>query len=185
MRMARPRPRPRPRAPALPELPVLPGLPAGGQASACPRTRGRADARPSRGCGHGVWFGALRAASRDGFALPVLARLCQKLPPEWRGHSCLRGAARADRNVCPTLPRSITAACRDGFALPVLARFCGSCPGTRRQPTTANDNRQRLASGRRTPSSMTIPRPFMARHFLTHSPGCCPGLVYRAPSGLS
>jgi hypothetical protein len=34
-----------------------------GQASACPRTRGRADARPSRGCGHGVWFGALHAAS--------------------------------------------------------------------------------------------------------------------------
>jgi len=26
-------------------------------------------------------------------------------------------------------------------------------------------------------------RPFRARHFLAPSPGRCPGLVYRAPSG--
>jgi len=63
--------------PVLPELPVLPVLPAGWQASACPRNQGRADARPSRGCGPGVLFGAQCAASRDGFALPVLARFCR------------------------------------------------------------------------------------------------------------
>ena len=32
--------------------------------------------------------------------------------PVWRGHSCLRTSTRADRNVCPTLPRSIAAASR-------------------------------------------------------------------------
>ena len=35
------------------------------------------------------------------------------------------------------------------------------------------------------PSSKTISRPFRASHFLAHSPGRCPGLVYRAPSGLA
>jgi hypothetical protein len=48
--------------------------------------------------------------------------------PVWRGHSCLRTSTRADRNVCPTLPRSIAAASRDGVAPPVLARFCRRCP---------------------------------------------------------
>ncbi len=51
-----------------------------GQASACPRIRGRADARPSRGCGLGVFCGALRAAGRDGVAPPVLARFCGNCP---------------------------------------------------------------------------------------------------------
>ncbi len=54
------------------------------------------------------------------------------------GHSCLRASARADRNVCPTLPRSITAASRDGVAPPVLARFCGNFPSTR-PPSTPVD----------------------------------------------
>ena len=50
-------------------------------------------------------------------------------PQRWRGHSCLRGAARAGRNACHTLPRSIAAASRDGVALPALARLCGNFPG--------------------------------------------------------
>ena len=45
-----------------------PNLVALADASSC----GRADARPSRGCGPGVWCGALRAASRDGVALPFM-----------------------------------------------------------------------------------------------------------------
>ena len=40
---------------------------------------------------------------------PCAGALLQVLPPEWRGHSCLRTSPRADRNVCPTLPRSSTA----------------------------------------------------------------------------
>ena len=53
-----------------------------GQASACPRTRGRVDARPSRGCDPGALSGARRAASRDGVAPPVLARLCRSCPTQ-------------------------------------------------------------------------------------------------------
>ena len=60
-----------------------------------------------------------------------------KCRPEWRGHSCLRASTRADRNVCPTLSRSIAAASRDGVAPPVLARLCGSTPNTRPPSTTA------------------------------------------------
>ena len=106
------------------------------------------------------------------------ARCC----PVWRGHSCLRGSARADRNVCPTLPRSIAATSP--------ARRHPSCAGAPlpeppRHATTSDDKRRRLASGRQTPYSMTISRPFRARQFLPRYPGRCPGLVYHAPSGLS
>jgi len=66
--------------------------------------------------------------------------------PEWRGHSCLRASTRAGRNVCHTLPRSITAASRDGVAPPALARLCESFPGTRRQTTTPDDNQPQSTS---------------------------------------
>ena len=48
----------------------------------------------------------------------------------------------------------------------------------RRQATTARSVRQ-------TPCSKTISRPYRASRFSPHYPGRCPGLVYRAPSGLS
>ncbi len=64
--------------PVLSKLPVLPGLPAIGVASACLRTLGRADARPSRDCGLGVLHGTPRAAA--GTASPVLARFCGSCP---------------------------------------------------------------------------------------------------------
>ena len=85
--------------------------------------------------------------------------------PVWRGHSCLRKSPRADRNVCPTIPRSIAAASRNGVAPPVLARLCRSDTGTPRQPATINYNRQRLASGIHTSYSMTMSRPFRASRF--------------------
>ncbi len=135
--LSRSRSRSRPRAPVLPELPVLPVLPAGGQAPACQRTLGRADARPSRGCGPGVLLGAQHAASRDptsprlrrtgGFALPALARLCRS-HPQCGADIPVCARSRGQRNVCPTLPRSIPAVSRNGFALPVLARFCRCVP---------------------------------------------------------
>jgi hypothetical protein len=53
--------------------------------------------------------------------------------------------------------------------------------GTPHLPTTPR--RGRRASGRQTPYSKTMSRPFRASHFLAHSPGRCPGLVCRAPSG--
>ena len=80
-------------------------------------------------------------------------------PQRWRGHSCLRGAARAGRNACPTLPRSINAAsCRDGFAPLRFRTFAVTSPALddiRRQSTTA-DNRQNGTIPK------TMSRPFRA-----------------------
>jgi hypothetical protein len=87
------RPRPRPRAPELPVLPVVE------QASACPRTCGRADARPSVRCGLGAKFGAPRAAS------PTSPHLCWRS----RGNSHQCGAdipVCAGRQEC--LPHTTT-----------------------------------------------------------------------------
>ena len=73
-----------------------------GQASACPRLRGRADARPSRCRGLGVFPGALRAASRDGVAPPVLARLCRSVPGTRRQPTTSdNGLHLADRRLIP------------------------------------------------------------------------------------
>ncbi len=84
--------------------------------------------------------------SRCGFVLRW--RAFAGTAPVWRGHSCLRGVARAGRNARPTLPRSIAAASRDGVAPPALARFCWNFPCTRPQPTPIDPSRppSRLAT---------------------------------------
>ena len=102
-----------------------------------------------------------------------------KCCPMWRGHSCLRTSTRADRNVCPTLPRSIACrASRDGFALPVLARLCGSCPCTRRQSATAviQADRRRIPRLYPAPSGLVvhlpIPQGVALGWYITPLQGC-------------
>ena len=135
-----------------------------------PRTRYCGTADPT-GTAEGY-----RQISTGGNSIDAIYKCC----PEWRGHSCLRTYTRADRNVCPTIPRSIAAASRDGVAPPVLARLCRCVPGTRRQAKTADEKRQRVTSDRQTPSSMTICRPFRASRFWPVTQGVALGW-YIAP----
>ena len=87
--------------------------------------------------GRRVYQPDARYCRQPGRRRPICAGAFSGAAPGWRGHSCLRTSTRADRNVCPTLPRSIAAASRDGVAPSVLARLCRSDPVTRRQATTA------------------------------------------------
>ncbi len=98
--------------------------------------------------------------------------------PEWRGHSCLRASTRADRNVCPTIPRSIAAASRDGFALPALPRLCRNFPCIRAPSTTADPHRppSRLAVDTSTTSGACYQR---YRHCLPPLPTAPPATAYR------
>jgi len=119
---------------------------------------------------------SIAAASRDGVAPPVLARLCGSFPAQCGTDipvcAGLRGQAGMPAPRC-TLHRC--RASRDGFALPVLVRLFRSRPGTRRRRATSG----------RTPIAKTMSRPFRASHFSGHFPGRCPGLVCHALSGLS
>jgi hypothetical protein len=113
----------------------------------------------------------LRELPQSGADIPVCAR-----PRGQAGMS-------ATHYHAPSLRLAETAS--PHLRLRAFARASPALDDRRRHPTTINHNRHRLASGRQAPSSMTISRPFRASLFSPRYPGRCPGLVYRAPSGLA
>ena len=70
--------------------------------------------------------------------------------PMWRGHSCLRGHARADRNVCPTLP-----------AVFKPLRLYWDCPLTQPPSTPADPRRppSKLIADGGAPTITILPEP--------------------------
>ena len=128
---------------------------------------GHCNANPA----HSATYPPLRELHQSGADIPVCART--------RGQTGMS----APHYHTPALRLAGTAS--PHLRLRAFARASPALDDRRRHPTTINHNRHRLASGRQAPSSMTISRPFRASLFSPRYPGRCPGLVYRAPSGLA